>query len=121
MTINIEHFKERLEKEKTELEKSLGEIGRINPKNKDDWEVAPVAERSRVDSRDEVADWLETMDEREEEEITLEQRLNSVKGALQRIAENKYGICTISGEEIEEDRLEANPAAKTCKKHREEA
>jgi RNA polymerase-binding transcription factor DksA len=31
--------------------------------------------------------------------------------------EGKYGICKVCGEEIEEARLEANPAAETCKAH----
>ncbi len=34
-----------------------------------------------------------------------------------RIEDGTYGVCTVSGEEIETERLEADPAAKTCKAH----
>ena len=33
------------------------------------------------------------------------------------IAAGTYGTCEVSGEQIEEDRLEADPAARTCKAH----
>ena len=47
----------------------------------------------------------------------LETRLNEVKSALEKIENDKYGICEVSGVPIEIDRLEANPAARTCKAH----
>ena len=37
--------------------------------------------------------------------------------ALERIEKGTYGICEVGNEEIEEDRLNANPAARTCKAH----
>ena len=49
----------------------------------------------------------------------LEIRYNDIKDALDKIEKNKYGICEVSGEEIEEERLIANPAARTCKAHME--
>ena len=49
----------------------------------------------------------------------LEIRYNEVKEALKRIEEGTYGICRVSGEQIEPERLEANPAATTCIKHLE--
>jgi RNA polymerase-binding transcription factor DksA len=36
------------------------------------------------------------------------------------IEKGAYGTCKICGEKIEEDRLEANPAAQTCKLHMNE-
>jgi leucyl-tRNA synthetase len=51
----------------------------------------------------------------------LELRLGNVKTALEKIENGSYGICKICGEKIEEDRLEANPASLTCKKHMETA
>ena len=47
----------------------------------------------------------------------LETRYNNIKKALQRIEDGTYGVCLISGKKIELDRLNANPAAKTCKDH----
>jgi RNA polymerase-binding transcription factor DksA len=42
---------------------------------------------------------------------------SDIKRALENIEQGTYGICEVGGEEIEEDRLEANPSARTCKAH----
>ena len=47
----------------------------------------------------------------------LETRLAKVEAALKRIENKTYGKCLVGGEEIEEARLEAEPAAETCMKH----
>ncbi|MDE2079336.1 MAG: TraR/DksA C4-type zinc finger protein [Patescibacteria group bacterium] len=47
----------------------------------------------------------------------LEGRLNMVTNALDKIKAGTYGTCEVCGEEIERDRLTANPAATTCKVH----
>ena len=47
----------------------------------------------------------------------LKVRYNDVKDALHKIETTGYGVCEVCGEKIEEDRLEANPAARTCKAH----
>jgi RNA polymerase-binding transcription factor DksA len=51
----------------------------------------------------------------------LELRLKDINDALNKIerADGSYGKCETSGEMIEEDRLMANPAARTCKLHME--
>ncbi len=105
-----------LSEEQEELESQLGKIGRVNPQDQTDWQVKPLSEPENF-SREEVADELEEMDKNEEVEYTLEQRLRQVRSALDRIKNNKFGICEIGGEAIEEARLEANPAARTCKAH----
>lgn len=46
----------------------------------------------------------------------LEARLSKVEAALARIQNNTYGKCP-GGDEIEENRLRAEPAAETCIKH----
>ena len=43
--------------------------------------------------------------------------LDEIHAAQARLAAGTYGVCDISGEDIESDRLMANPAATTCKKH----
>ncbi|MEB5268170.1 TraR/DksA C4-type zinc finger protein, partial [Pseudomonas aeruginosa] len=72
-----------------------------------------------VDNADdnEVADKMEELEENNLIMEQLEEQLKEVDGALKRIADNKYGICEVSGEEIEKKRLEANPSARTCMKH----
>ena len=49
--------------------------------------------------------------------IEAQHNLELVNNALLRIENGTYGICTISGEEIEAERLEAIPFATTCIKH----
>lgn len=115
--IDLKHWQEKLGAEKADLESQLSKVGRVNPQNKNDWEVKPLGGEETV-FRDEVADELEEMDERKEIERGLEERLKQVREALERIARGKFGICEVGGEPIEEDRLESNPAARTCKAHR---
>ena len=47
----------------------------------------------------------------------LETRYNNIKKALDSINNGTYGVCLLCGKKIELDRLNANPAAKTCKEH----
>ncbi|PIR40297.1 MAG: hypothetical protein COV33_00540 [Candidatus Zambryskibacteria bacterium CG10_big_fil_rev_8_21_14_0_10_34_34] len=72
-----------------------------------------------VDSADsnEVADNIEEFESNTAVLKELEIRYNDVKDALTKIEKNEYGMCEVSGEEIEEERLIANPAARTCKAH----
>ena len=117
MTIDIQHFKKKLEEEKEGLEVSLAEVGQKNPDNPSDWE----GRSEPIDA--ERADKIDTADNIEEYESNvavvneLETRLNNINAALKRIEDGIYGTCRISENLIEEDRLEANPAADTCKEH----
>lgn len=117
--MNTDKFKQLLEAEKASLENDLKRVGRENPDRPGEWEVAPTGETD-VEFREDIADQMEEMDEREEVELNLERRYENVVRALEKIAKGTYGVCEINGEPIEEDRLEANPAARTCKAHREE-
>lgn len=47
----------------------------------------------------------------------LDDRLTQVQSALNRIENGTYGQCVVGGEEIEEARLRAEPAARTCIAH----
>lgn len=47
----------------------------------------------------------------------LEARLKLVDAALVRIGNGTYGKCVVDGEQIDEARLNAEPAAATCIKH----
>jgi len=49
--------------------------------------------------------------------VEAQQNLELVNNALLRIENGTYGICAVSGEEIEPARLEAVPFATTCMKH----
>lgn len=106
----------QLEEERAMLEDELKNIARKNPKNSADWQAKPD-DTSEIEFREDVAERLEELEDREATTVPLEQRLNEVNHALDRLNQDAYGTCLICGEKIEDDRLNANPAATTCKAH----
>lgn len=119
MTVDYEHFKNRLEAEKKLLEKELEEVGRRNPDNLSDWEAEPTETDISQADDNVLADKIEGYEENRAIVNTLETRYNDVKKSLNKIKNNTYGICQVCGEEISAERLEANPSAQTCRKHME--
>jgi len=104
---------------KTQLESELSTIAIFDEKT-GDWEVR-MDDVVGVDSdSNDVADFGEEADERIATLAELETRYRNVVRALKKIQDGTFGLCEISGEEIEPARLEANPAARTCIAHREE-
>jgi RNA polymerase-binding transcription factor DksA len=91
--------------------------------NTDTYKQKLVEERTRVVgelqeadenvSADRAEDWLE----RTATLAALETRYNSIERALEKIDNGTYGMCELCGAVIEADRLDANPGARTCKKH----
>jgi RNA polymerase-binding transcription factor DksA len=117
MTIDTKRFKEILIKEQNILEGELKTMGRKNPENPSDW-IATTPENGADEADDaEVADKIEQFENNSAEVEQLEKQLKDVKMALEKMENGNYGICEIGGEEIEEDRLKANPSARTCKTH----
>lgn len=116
---NTKYFQKKLEEERIALEDQLKELGRINPQNPDDWE--PTPEKGDTTNQDPdknvVADAVEDFESRSAVEVVLENRLRLANDALERIEDGTYGVCKVCGKDIEEERLEANPAANTCKAH----
>ncbi len=109
-------YKRRLGEEKAKLESELMSVGRRNPSNLNDWEPLPQETEPEADPVD-VADKIEGYEDNTAILKDLEIRYNDVLAALSRIENGTYGVCEVSGEQIEEDRLNADPAAKTCKLH----
>lgn len=114
--MNTEHLKERLIEEKARLEAELSTVGRRNPANPADWEAIPQDVGQEADPNDQ-ADQMEEFGNNNAILKDLENRYNEVEAALSRMENGTYGICSVSGEAIEEDRLNADPAAATCKAH----
>lgn len=114
---DLEYFRLKLEKEKKILEDELSTISRVNPSSPSNWQA--TAGEIEVDSADEneVADKFEELEENEMIIDKLEPQLNEVILALKRIDNGTYGICEVSGEIIEKERLEACPFARKCIKH----
>lgn len=115
--IDTTTFEKRLREEKVTLEKQLAEIAVRNPEIKGDWELREPSLLITQSDQSEAADRLEELEENNALLVSLEDRLHEVEAALARIEEGTYGICELSGEPIEEDRLDANPCARTSKAH----
>jgi DnaK suppressor protein len=117
MAIDTEHFKQKLEEEKVLLEQRLSEVGRQDPDNPSMWK--PLIDERDTSQADEntVADSIESLEENGAILKMLDARYKDVKSGLDKIKHNAFGNCQICGKEIELDRLEANPAARTCKEH----
>ena len=82
-----------------------------------DWVAKPAGGEVGEADPNVGADVVEDWNERRATVGQLETRYNNIKRALAKIADGTYGVCEVSGETIEEDRLAANPAARTCKDH----
>ena len=114
--MNTNIYKIKLEEEKKLLEEELLTLGKVDKTG--DWETTEDNEISNQEVQDE-ADMAEKSSDYEERSIklnALEVRLSNINKALEKIEKGNYGICEVCGNEIEEDRLEVNPAALTCKK-----
>ncbi|HEV7424571.1 MAG TPA: TraR/DksA C4-type zinc finger protein, partial [Candidatus Paceibacterota bacterium] len=65
------------------------------------------------------ADRFENFEARSSMLKTLEPRLNNILRAIRGLNKESFGKCEVCKKDIEMTRLEANPAARTCKKHLE--
>ncbi len=118
MKLDTQYFKQKLGEEKQLLEKELASLGHKNPDVPGDWEATP--EKHNIDQEADKnlkADRYEELEERSGISAELENRLVNVNIALKKIEGATYGACEIGNKPIEEDRLKANPAARTCKEH----
>ncbi|MEK7649594.1 MAG: TraR/DksA C4-type zinc finger protein [Patescibacteria group bacterium] len=115
--MNTAKFEKLLREEKQQIEKTLSSVGTKNPNVPGDWE--PTYPDLNVDpsDRNDMADEVEEFDNALGVENALEEKLREIDAALSRIGEGTFGKCAVDGEEIDEARLEANPAATTCIKH----
>lgn len=109
----VNYFKEKLLAEKAVLEDDLNAIGKQDAQG--DWSAVPQEQDGAEPDEADQASFVEGFESRIARLGSLEARYSKIVSALQRIEEGTYGRCLKSGELIEEDRLEANPAAETCK------
>lgn len=111
--LDIDHYKEKLEKELSEVMEHLVELGRINPDNPEDWEPVQADMNVAESDANEVADKMEEFEMDAASLKELEIRYNLIKIALGKIEDGTYGLDEIDGEPIPKERLEVNPAART--------
>ncbi|MEN9921547.1 MAG: hypothetical protein RLZZ517_525 [Candidatus Parcubacteria bacterium] len=115
--MDTQFFKQKLLEEKARLEKELSSVGRVNPDNPSDWEAVPVDPGTRESDPNNKADMIEDYETNTAILKQLEIQLEDVSDALEKIENGTYGMCEVSGHPIEEGRLNANPAARTCMEH----
>ncbi len=120
--MNTKIYKEKLEEELILLENELSSLGTKNPKT-GDWEASVSLGTAQDDDHSDPndnADDQEEFGERTAILSDLEIRYNNIKKALERIEKGTFGICEVSGNKIEEERLDANPASTRCIEHMED-
>ena len=116
----LKQFEASLTIELATLEKELLTVGRRNPNNNNDWEPISHDLNTVPADENESADGIEEYESNTAILKQLEIRYNEVLKATEKIKNGNFGICEIGNESIEEDRLEANPSARTCKLHMNE-
>lgn len=107
-------YKAKLEEEKKLLEDELNSMGKLD-KATGEWEATPEEETAPLSDESDMSDRSEDYNEKSALTETLDKRLEDINHALSKIGGESYGVCEVCGNPIEEDRLEANPAARTCK------
>jgi RNA polymerase-binding transcription factor DksA len=109
-------IKEKLEKERDVLLGEMRDMGKLNTET-GEWEATPEEMDYREIGQNDMADRFEDFEARSSMIKVLEPRLASILRALKEINKESFGKCEVCKKDIEMSRLEANPAARTCKKH----
>ena len=109
-------IKEKLEKEKNILLEEMKGMGKLNEET-GEWETIPEELEFPQSDQNDMADRFEDFEARSSMMKTLEPRLKDILKALKGLNRESFGKCEVCKKDIEMSRLEANPAAKTCKKH----
>mgnify|MGYP001558934561 CR=1 FL=1 len=117
--IDKKKIKEKLEAERDVLLEEMRDMGRLNT-DTGEWEATPEQIDIPESDQNDMADRFEDFEERSSMMRTLAPRLNDILKALKSIGKDTFGTCKVCKKDIEMARLEANPAARTCKKHLEE-
>lgn len=106
----LSELKDALTKEKAELEENLSRIAKPVD-DKGDYETSfENIGTDREDNATEVEQYTDNLPV----EITLEKKLQDVLAALSEMEKGTYGICKNCNQEIDIERLKANPSARTC-------
>lgn len=109
-------IKEKLEKERDLLIDQMKDIGKLNT-DTGEWDAIPEAvDRAEADQND-MADRFEEFEERSSMIRVLQTRLQNIMKAIKGISQQSFGKCEVCKKDIEMARMDANPAARTCKKH----
>ena len=116
MSLDKKKIKEKLEKERDMLVEQMRDMGKLNPET-GEWEAVPEAMDYQESDQNDMADRFEDFEERSSMIKELEPRLNNILRALKGVNRESFGKCEVCKKNIEGTRMEANLAARTCKKH----
>jgi DnaK suppressor protein len=105
-------YRTRLEAELANVIAQLTTIA-VQDQETGDWEALPSNEEADSADENTEADAMEDSTLRNSIVAELETRYRNITRALVKISEGTYGMCEISGEPIETERLMVNPAART--------
>lgn len=109
-------IKEKLERERDGLLAQMQDFGKLNQET-GEWEATPEEMDFPEPDQNDMADRFEDFESRSSMIKALEPRLEDVVKALKNLNKESFGKCVVCKKDIEAARLEANPAAATCKKH----
>jgi len=114
----LKELKEKLEKEKSQIEEELKKFAKKDEKLKGDWDTRyPKWDgEAGSSSLETMADELEEYESLLPVEHVLELKLRDIDSALEKIKKGKYGICEKCGKEIDIERLKTIPEARFCLK-----
>ena len=114
----LKELKEKLDKQKAEIEVHLQKFATEDKKLKGDWDTrypkfnGGAGSQILEDAADQVEEYVTLLPL----EHNLELRLQSINEALEKIKKGKYGKCEKCGKKISGDRLKIYPEAKDCGK-----
>lgn len=111
-------IKEKLEKERDLLVEEMKSMGKLDPET-GEWEATPQEVAHPEADQNDMADRFEDFEAKSSMIRSLEPRLQNILKALKNINKESFGKCEVCKKDIEMTRMEANPAARTCKKHLE--
>ena len=114
--LDKQKIKEKLEQERDVLLEELRDLGKLNSET-GEWEAIPEELDFPESDQNDMADRFEDFEGRSSIIKTLEPRLNNILKALRGLNREFFGRCEVCKKDIEMTRLEANPAARTCKEH----
>lgn len=116
MPLDKKKIKEKLEKERDELLGQMKGMGKLNPET-NEWETVPEEMNYVETDQNDMADRFEDYESKSSMMKVLESKLSDTLRALKGINKESFGKCEVCHKDIELARMEANPAARTCKKH----
>lgn len=109
----LEELRGALAAEKDAVEEEMAAHGKMSGKS---WSGSSESEGEEADPTD-AADNIEELAINVPMVADLQKRLKDIDDALEKMDDGGYGTCETCAELIPFDRLEADPAARTCIKH----